>query len=110
MPVNLTDVGLQSITETLATAFNIEKKLESALVLNKTGQLSEGKTFDPTFSFGFSGSGDIPAALAIATDGGLLAIGGITGGKTILTAVKVGFKNIDFNTWEVSGVNYPGAA
>ena len=109
MPVNLTDVGLQSITETLATSFNIEKKLESAMVLNKTGQFSEGKAFDPTFSFGFSGSGDIPAALAVGTDGDSLAIGGITGGKTILTSVKEGFKNVDFNTWEVGGVNYPGA-
>lgn len=109
MPVNLTDVGIQSVSETLSSGFSIEKKLETAMVNTLDGSFSEGKAFDPTFDFSISGSGDIPAALVVGSDGDL-AIAGITGGVTLLTNAKETYKNTDFNSWEASGKNFPGAA
>lgn len=109
MPVNFDAVGLQSVDETLAQSFDIEKSVESAIVQDQLGAFNTGKTFDPTFDFTLAGSGDIPAALVIASDGDL-TIAGISGGITILTRVKEGNKNVDFNNWEVSGKNFPGAS
>lgn len=108
MPVNFDAVGLQSVDETLAQSFDIEKSVESAIVQDQLGAFNTGKTFDPVFDFTLSGSGDIPAALVIASNGSL-TIAGVTGGVTILTRVRETNKNVDWNSWETSGKNFPNA-
>jgi hypothetical protein len=110
MPVNLNAIGIQSVDLTLAESVEVTRKVETRPLLDKDGRFADGKAFDPTSDFSIKGRGDLPAGIAAGTDGGDLAIGGISGGVTILTSVKEGQKNDDWNTWECSGQNWPAAS
>ena len=113
MAVNLTDVGIQSVTGvTLLQSVEYEKKVDEAMVTNCTSGFGAAATFNPTFEFSMKGAGDLPAALLIGSDGG--EAGEITGvndgtGTRIITNVKEMEKNEDFNSWEISGTYWPSA-
>lgn len=113
MAVDLTDVGIQSVTGvTLLQSVEYEKKVDEAMVTNCTSGFGAAETFNPTFEFSMKGSGDLPVALAIGSDGG--SSGDIAGvndgaGTRIITNVKEMEKNEDFNSWEISGTYWPSA-
>lgn len=109
MPVNLDAIGIQSVELTLAESVEVTRKVETKPLLDKDGRFADAKAFDPTSEFNIKGRGDLPAGIAAGTDGGL-DIAGISGGVTIVTSVKEGQKNDDWNTWECSGQNFPNAS
>jgi len=108
MPADFTKIGIQSVGITLAQKFDIEKKLEEKVLLDKDGKFAQGDARDPIFEFSIEGKGDLPSGIALGSDGGL-AIEGISGGKTIIKQVSETEKNDDWNEWKISGMNYPAA-
>lgn len=108
MPVNLDAPGLQNVDITLGEQLEVTKKLETRVLVDQVGAFADGKGFDPTFEFSIRGKGDLPAGIAVGSDGGL-TIATIVGGVTILTNVKEKEVNDDWNDWECSGGNWPSA-
>ena len=108
MPVTLNAIGIQSVDLTLAESVEVSRKVETKPLIDKDGRFADGKAFDPTGDFSIKGRGDLPAGVTVGTDGGL-AVAGISGGVTLITSVKEGQKNDDWNTWECSGQNFPNA-
>jgi len=107
---NLDDTGIQSINTALVETFEIERQLKvSDPVTDSDGSFVKAEAYDPTNSFSAKGAGDVPAAFALGSDGGPLAIDGVTGGVTILTGVDEGNKNDGHNSWGMEGQNWPGA-
>lgn len=109
MPINLNAIGIQSVDLTLAESVEITHKVETKPLLDKDGKFADGKAFDPTIEFSLKGRGDLPAGIAAGSGGGV-TIAGVNGGVTIITSVKEGQKNDDWNTWECSGQNWPNAS
>ncbi len=109
MPADFTKIGIQSVGITLAQKFDIEKKLEDKVLLDKDGKFAQGDARDPMFEFSIEGKGDLPSGLVLGEDGGL-TVEGISGGKTIIKQVSETEKNDDWNEWKVAGVNYPAAS
>lgn len=109
MPVTLNAIGIQSVELTLAESVDVSRKVETKPLLDKDGRFADAKAFDPTGDFSIKGRGDLPAGVAVGTDGDL-AIAGIAGGVTLITSVKEAQKNDDWNTWECSGQHWPGAS
>lgn len=113
MAVNLDDVGIQSVTGiTLLQSVEYEKKLDEAYVSSCISEFGAAAAFNPTFDFSMKGAGDLPAALVIASDGGVAAdIIGVNDGSgtRLILNVKEMEKNDDFNSWECSGTYWPGA-
>ena len=108
MPVNLNAIGIQSIELTLAESVERTAKVETAAVNNYLGGFGHAATYDPTTDFSVSGRGDLPAGLAVGISGD--GIDGLfTAGTTIVTSVTESERNDDFNSWELSGTNYPAA-
>lgn len=112
MPVSTTEVGIQQIDD---FALLQESEVEVALselepCLLYTGKLNDDASegFDPIKTFNFKGKGDLPAGLALATDGGFTHEL-ITGGVTLILNVKETESGDQNNTWECSGENAPNA-
>jgi len=110
MPVTLTKIGIQSVDLTLAESVEVSAKVETKPLLDKDGRFADGAAFDPTFDFSLKGRGDLPAGIAVGTDGGSQVDGLFPGGVTIVASVKEMDKNDDWNAWECSGQNFPNAA
>jgi hypothetical protein len=108
MPVTLTNIGIQSVEYSLAQSVERTTRTESASVMNYLGGFGHAEAYDPVTEFSISGRGDLPSGLAvgIAGDGidGLFAAG-----TTIVTSVSLTENNTDFNSWDISGTNYPAA-
>lgn len=114
MALNLTDVGLQSYTESsLCESFDYKKQLSEANADACDSGFGAAATFDPVYEFSMKGKGDIPAAIAIGTDGGVTSftLAGVdtTTATRLFTSVKEVERNDDFNSWEASGMFWPGA-
>ncbi len=107
MPVNLDNIGIQSVDLTLAESVEVTRKVDTKPLLDKQGRFADGKAFDPTMEFSMKGRGDLPAGIAVGIND--VEIASISGGVTIVTSVKEGQKNDDWNTWECSGQNFPNA-
>jgi hypothetical protein len=110
MPVTLAQIGIQSVDITLAESVEVSAKVEAKPLLDKNGRFADGAAFDPTSDFSLKGRGDLPAGLAVGTDGGSNVDGLFAGGVTIISSVKEMEKNDDWNAWECSGQNFPNAA
>jgi len=110
MPVSLNAIGIQALNITLAETVDVGKKLERKTIKDKDGNFAHGQAFDPMFDISIKGRGDIDAALAVGTNGGNIAIVGISGGVTLITNVKETFNHDDFNSWDVTAQNAPGAS
>ena len=113
MAVDLTDVGIQSVTGiTLLQSVDYEVKLDEALVPSCTSAFGAAAAFNPVFDFSMKGAGDLPAALVIGSDGGasadIVGVNDGTGTRLVLN-VKESEKNDDFNGWEISGKYWPSA-
>ena len=109
MPVTLTNIGIQSVDITLAESVELSAKVEAKPLLDKDGKFADGAAFDPTSDFSLKGRGDLPAGLAVGSDGGADVDGLFAGGVTIIASVKEMEKNDDWNSWECSGQNFPNA-
>jgi hypothetical protein len=107
MPVNLDNIGIQSVDLTLAESVEVTRKVDTKPLVDKQGRFADGKAFDPTVEFSLKGRGDLPAGIAVGIND--VEIASISGGVTIVTSVKEGQKNDDWNTWECSGQNFPNA-
>lgn len=108
MPVTLTNIGIQSIDITLAEGVERTKKMETKVLKNKDGGFADGKAYDPIEDFVIKGRGDLPDTIALGTDAE--GVGLYEAGVTIVSKVAVGETNEDFNSWECSGQNFPGAS
>jgi hypothetical protein len=109
MPVTLTAIGIQSVDITLVESFELEKKTELKSVNASNGGFGAAETVDPIFELSIQGRGDLPAGLALGIDA-TTEITPIVGGVTIIERVRQTQSNEDFQTWEVSGKNFPGAS
>jgi len=113
MPITLDEVGIQMVTDyTLLTEQSVERVVEQLEPMVKyDGTLADDPItlFDPTHTVELSGVGDLPAGLAVATDGGL-DHEAITAGVTLLTRLRTGETADQRNTWSATFENCPGAA
>ena len=65
MPVNLDNIGIQSVDLTLAESVEVTRKLETKPLLDSHGRFADGKAFDPTMEFSLKGRGDLPAVQSL---------------------------------------------
>ncbi len=105
MPSGPAAIGITQATGTLLESVEWEKKLEEKVIKDLSGGFGQGQAFDPIIEFSVKGRGDTTMALGIGAAG----ITAITGGTTLILKLKRSEKNDDFNSFEYSGTNYPGA-
>ena len=112
MAISLDAVGIDEIDDfTLMTDQSVEKVAEAEEPLIKyDGTVADDpiELFDPTYNFEFSGIGDLPAGLVVATDGGFTH-DSLSTGRTIVTNVRHGEQVDGRNSWNCSGENCPAA-
>lgn len=112
MPVSVTEVGIKEIDGfSLLYESDVEAALqETEPVLNPDGTLNThaADAFNLAFEISLKGKGDLPAGLALATDGGI-DHDAITGGVTLITRIKTGEYEGRHNEYEVSAKNRPEA-
>lgn len=109
MSATLDTAQIQSIDIALVETFENTKALSvSSPVKTSVGGFHAAKAYNPVFNFTAKGRGDVPAGVAVGTDGSL-DIDEVTGGKTIVLGVKKSERHAAHNGWEFNGVNYPGA-
>jgi len=113
MPISVTEVGIKLIADfALLTQAEVKRTLEETEpVLLYTGLLNTdaAELFNPAEDFSFQGKGDLPAGLALATDGGFTHSALTTGGKLLIQKAKQTEFASAHNTWECSGRNRPTA-
>ena len=115
MPANLDDVGIQSSGLALLESIEYSKKIEEAIITDSDSSFGHAAAFNPTIDFSLKGRGDIPAGLAVGTDGGAGGAANLTGindgdGTILILSTKEGETNTDFNSWEASGTYWPNAS
>lgn len=99
------DIGITQTDALLIESVEWEKKLSEATIKTTTGGFGDGKAFDPIIDFTVRGRGDTTVAAGDAVAG----IDAISSGTTIVNKVKHSTKNDDFDSFEYSGQNFPGA-
>lgn len=109
MPAAFNEIGIGSITASLVETLEVEKKIDHKVIKTSLGGFAQGHRHDPMFEFSVKGRGNADASLLGGT-GGAYAPSQLGGGVTIITNVKNSETNEDFNSFELSGVNYPGAS
>lgn len=99
--------GISIITASgsIIESADIEQKAEFKQLINSTGQHSEAKTFDVSYSINVKGKGD-SCPFAIGTTSG---IPNIATGKGIWTNVTLDSKNDDYRGWSASATVYKNA-
>lgn len=112
MAVTLNTVGIQSTSLSLCESVDYEQKTEEVVVQDCDTGFGAAETIDPMVEFSLKGSGDLPAGITIAGDGGsnvdITNINDGAGTETrIITSIRETESSDAFNTWEVSGVYYP---
>lgn len=85
------------------------KTMDSKMIMSTSGGFGEARTFDPTYEFTVKGRGTT-AVKAGDTSAGAYMPDYISGGRTIITSVKLTQSNDDYSEFEISGVNYPQAS
>lgn len=112
MSIALSESGIQSITLPLLVSSRLGKRLEvTEEILNGDGTLREGEVadaFDPKQVLELEGKGDLPAAMALATDAAL-DHDGVTGGVIICVRVRRSQQSKQHNRWSATINHYPGA-
>lgn len=109
MPVAFDEIGIQSLGTALVEQVTVEKSLDHKVIKASDSGFGAGKTFDPTYDFSVKGRGSCPVAAVLGYDGGLPDTGGMTGGVGLISNVKEGEKNDDYNDFEYSGKYFPNA-
>ena len=109
MPATFDEIGVGTVTGALVESVEVSKKLDHKIVKKSTGAFDSGNKFDPTYEFSVKGRGSVEVASLIGKTAGAYQPDVITGGVTIVTSVKLSESNEDFNSFEISGSNYPNA-
>ena len=108
MSVTFNEIGVQSVSAELVESVEATKTMESKMIMSTSGGFGAAKTFDPKYEFTVKGRGTTTIDAGATSAAGYLP-SYISGGRTIITSVKLSEKNDDFNEFEISGVNYPDA-
>lgn len=113
MPITLDEQGIKLITDfTLLQESSVEKTVEESepLVEYDGTVASEDaiELWDPKFRVEGNGIGDVPAGLAVATDGGFTHEA-LSAGVTIVTNVRSGESADGRNNFSFTAENRPGA-
>jgi hypothetical protein len=113
MPITLDEQGIKLITDfTLLQESSVEASLEeSEPLVEYSGEVAADEAielFDPKFRVEGSGIGDVPAGLAVATDGGFTHEA-LEDGVTIVTNLRHGESADGRNTFSFTAENRPGA-
>lgn len=108
MPASFDTIGVDCVSATLIESVDVSKNIEHKIVKKNDGAFDSGKKFDPTFEFSVKGRGSASEAVLGTTGAGYLP-DQISGGVTIIKSIKNSETNEDYNSFEVSGMNYPGA-
>ena len=103
------EIGVECVTATLVESVDVSKNIEHKIVKKNDGAFDSGNKFDPTFEFSVKGRGS-----ASESDLGTAAAAYIPdvcgAGVTLIKSIKNSETNEDYNSFEVSGMNYPGAS
>jgi len=108
MPASFNEIGVECVTATLVESVDVSKNIDHKIVKKNDGAFDSGNKFDPTFEFSVKGRGSAAETL-LGTAGSTYLPDQISGGVTLIKSVKNSETNEDYNSFEVSGVNYPGA-
>ena len=110
MPATFNEIGVAAVTGALVESVEVTKQLEHKIIKRSDGTFETGHKYDPMFEFSVKGRGSVTASTLLGASGGAYQPDVISGGVTIVTNVKLSETNEDFNSFEISGVNYPGAS
>ena len=113
MPITLDEQGIKLIEDfTLLQEVSVEKTVdESEPLVEYDGTVAAEdaiELWDPKFRVEGSGLGDVPAGLAVATDGGFTHEA-LEDGVTIVTNLRSGESSDNRNTFSFTAENRPGA-
>ena len=108
MAVTFNKIGVQSVNGELVESVEGTKSMESKMIMSTEGGFGEARTFDPKYEFTVKGRGTTSVKAGDPSAGGYMP-DYISGGRTIITSVKLTQKNDDYAEFEISGVNYPDA-
>lgn len=108
MAASFNEIGVECVTAALVESVDVTKNIDHKIVKTSLGAFDSGNKFDPTFEFSVKGRGSALASLVGGGGAGYLP-DQISGGVTIIKSVKNSETNEDYNSFEVSGVNYPAA-
>lgn len=108
MAATFNEIGVECVTATLVESVDVSKNIDHKIVKTNLGAFDSGTKFNPTFEFSVKGRGSA-LDTALGTTGASYLPDQIGGGITIIKSVKNSETNEDFNSFEVSGMNYPAA-
>jgi hypothetical protein len=109
MASSFNEIGIECVTASLVESVDVTKSIEHKIVKTNLGGFDSGTKFDPMFEFTVKGRGSALDSV-LGTAGATYLPDHITGGVTIIKSVKNSETNEDFNTFEISGMNYPAAS
>lgn len=109
MPATFTDIEVKCVTALLVESVDVTKQIDHKIVKKTDTTFDSGTKFDPTFEFSVKGRGSAADSL-LGTSSSTYIPDQITTGVTLIKSVKNTEVNDDYNSFEVSGVNYPGAS
>lgn len=108
MSASFNEIGVECVSATLVESVDVVKNIDHKIVKTNLGEFEQGNKFDPTFSFTVKGRAAVAdTVLGSATASYIPDM--VSGGVTIINSVKNSETNEDFNSFEVSGINYPDA-
>lgn len=108
MPVTFNEIGVGSVSGDLIESMDVTKTVEHKVLKRSDGGFESAQKFDPSFEFTIKGRG--PTDQSDVGTSGTLIPDNLSGGVTIIKSIKLTQTNEDFNSFEISGVNYPGAS
>ena len=108
MAATFNEIGVECVTAALVESVDVTKTIEHKIVKTSVGAFDSGARFDPSFEFSVKGRGSV-ADSELGGGGGSYLPDQIAGGVTIIKSIKNSETNEDFNSFEVTGVNYPAA-
>lgn len=109
MPATFDQIGVACVSATLVESVDVNKVIDHKIVKKNDGAFDSGNKFDPTFEFSVKGRGTASEG-ALGTASASYLPDQISGGVTLIKNVKNSETNEDYNSFEVSGMNYPGAS
>jgi hypothetical protein len=99
-------ISVVTASGTIVESVDLEMKGEFKQLIDSSGQFSEAKTYDTSYTVSVKGKGDTcPFDVGNTVSG----ITGITG-KGIWTNVTLDSKNDDFRGWSATGTVYKNAS
>jgi hypothetical protein len=108
MPASFNEIGVKCVTAALVESVDVQKQLEHKIIKKNDGAFETGNRYDPSFSFTVKGRG-VASEDILGGASAAYVPEQITGGTTIITSVKNSQSNEDYDSFEVSGMNYPAA-